>query len=443
MNGGGESGSGTIALALAAWPCVAQEARQHRRGDGKTPESSVSQRHSPTADRICPPSAGEPIEPVTYPLVVEAADGSRLDAQYRIIPGLRVTDAEVRRLVEVVLAAFGRWPRYQIPVSREEHLRWKLDGPPGLENSAHVKEVDGRIVGVGDELRRRYRVRKRLQMGRVGSDAAVDPEWQGRGISYSGRAVARAHRRKRYGFTLGVTTHPTGALHRPDNSALGNPIAAYVRVMRPLQLAAVWREQGTRLPRVAAAAVLGGALVAARLRSRLRRTPRRSAALRLRRVERFDSRLDALDEAAAQLFDFIGERGRDYLNWRFADPRVGPYRVWIAEEGDELFGYVVTRLERSRGFVVDLLAIPGRSDVTDALVERAVSDLDAAGAAGVMCWLARRHPYRATLERHGFLDARRDPPLPFRNEGMDAAELAFLEEPDARPHLMQGDFDIV
>ena len=125
------------------------------------------------------------------------------------------------------------------------------------------------------------------------------------------------------------------------------------------------------------------------LTPRLRRRPRAQA---LVTVTGFDARFDRLWESVAPAFDFVPERRAAYLNWRLADDAV--------------------RQARERG------------------------------CRGIRCALVRHHPYRAALERAGFIDDGQGSRLQYKPY-RDAGALTFLNEPHARVHITLGDFDYV
>ena len=378
---------------------------------------------------------------VVYPLDARSRDGRTLHGEYRVVPGDRLTAPQLERMIEILTAAYDGWPHHEIPVSRSEHIRWRLEGHAGESNAAYLTEVRDEIVGVSDEVRRWFRVGGERRYGRLGLNQAIDPAWQGFGLKHAAIPLNAAHHRQRFALSISVTTHRRGA-RRPNHYVLGNTLHAYVRVLRPQRLAAIWRRQGrafrSRRPRRRC-----GRRAPREPRARL--PPARGAAPppRVRAAARFDSRVDELFEAAATELDFVAERREGFLNWRYCDPRVGPYEVLLAEEGERLAGYAVTRAERGRGFIVDLLTLPGRPEITDALVEESVGRLAASGAAGVLCWLTARHPYGHALRRHGFVDSRRDPPFLYEAEGMRPEELAFLQHRSTRVHLTPGDLDVI
>jgi hypothetical protein len=166
----------------------------------------------------------------------------------------------------------------------------------------------------------------------------------------------------------------------------------------------------------------------------------------VRSVETFDERVDALCEEAARPFDFMLKRDREFLTWRY-DRRGGDFTIEIAEDAGELAGYAVlcTDIERERGYIADILALPDRDDVAQALVTDALAWGRRAGLKTLVCWLPERHPYRHVLDGSGFVLRRLKTTMGYRAPGtaMPAEELKFLAAPDARIHFMLGDTDTV
>ena len=76
-------------------------------------------------------------------------------------------------------------------------------------------------------------------------------------------------------------------------------------------------------------------------------------------LSRFDSRFDQLWLRASNLFDVIGERTEDYLNWRFTDCPDLDYRIFalVGRETSELLGYVVWYADEGAVSISDLLAV--------------------------------------------------------------------------------------
>ena len=59
------------------------------------------------------------------------------------------------------------------------------------------------------------------------------------------------------------------------------------------------------------------------------------------------------------------------------------------------------------------------------------------------CWMAKRHPYRVALRDAGFVRYDADLHLTYRVWDGDREQLRFMQEPDARIHIMTADTDHV
>jgi len=365
-------------------------------------------------------------------------------ATVRVVRGPSVSERTLERMLALLRASFGAWPAFALPVTPEDHLRWKLDGPPGSEVLVSLVEVEDRLASLAIELGMRTRIGGRDGAIGQGSDTATHPDFEGRGLYRERVDFKQQHIDGRFDGYASLSLNPR-VLRRRDHDArpeLANAPRVLARVYDAARVARDQRSAAARVP----PPLLTAGLVPLALGPRLVPPRRRSSALRVTRVERFDERFDALFEECAPAFDLVRERSCDYLNWRFADPRAGAFESAAAFEGDDLVGYVVWRATDARAYVVDALVNPGRGDALDALLlvaERAFRD---AGAAVALAWLPRWHPYRAVFRRRGFLDTRRPTGASLRlppEESGRGFDPALLTDPRARLHTLLGDTDLV
>ena len=314
-------------------------------------------------------------------------------------------DREVPRMLEVLEATFGRWPGFDLDVTPFEHLRWKMS-PPGRAVRPMVFVDGDTIIGTTLEVERRYLLAGKPLVVFDGTDAGVLPAYQSRGL-YSGS--------RRW---METDPLPTFAIELYT----ANP-----------GMANLLRRGGCREPENRVDA-LAAPTIAAALRSGGR-------AVTVREVDRFDERIDPLFAAAIGDFDFIQVRNRKSLDWRYCDRRGGRFRTAIAENGDELLGFVVTKTEGTRGWIADLVAAPERPDALRALVAAALSRLRSDGTTTATSWAPKSHPYRRALRSAGFVNLRRPPNLLYRAMHVDPSRLEVLADPRGALHLMPGDFD--
>jgi hypothetical protein len=355
-----------------------------------------------------------------------------------------LTDADLRRMVELLSLAFGGWPSVAAGVEPAAHLRWKTSSPATV-CAAVLGESGTTLVTTDTPMGYRIRLRghERLRVQFV--DHAVRPDWRGQKVSSASIAFRQRAVAPRYDLSIADGQSPT-MIHRAvkfGTRRFGNEIHPLILPLQRRQFAETWaRTQG--LP-----AWLGrplGALLDGResVRVRRRRQPRGVDGASIAAVDRFEDAIDRFFAIAGEPWDLIVVRSRAHLDWRYCDDRGGTFHKLIARDGDQAIeGYAVGGARGEHGFLVDLLALPGRVDIVSGLIETLIDDLGRAGCVDLLCWLPERHPYREALHRAGFLDARELPTITFRPAGADPADLDFLTEPEVRIHFTLGDTDLV
>lgn len=109
------------------------------------------------------------------------------------------------------------------------------------------------------------------------------------------------------------------------------------------------------------------------------------AEITIERLENFDDRFDSLWERAKSSQGVMLVRDRAYLQWRFASRPDAAYIILGAARGDQLLGYLIWRVaSRGRwriGYLVDWLVDRAAADAFVPLVQTALSQMRATGAA--------------------------------------------------------------
>ncbi len=126
----------------------------------------------------------------------------------------------------------------------------------------------------------------------------------------------------------------------------------------------------------------------------------------------FDASFDALLEAVAAVEPCVLEKDQAFLRWRYGagSPQAPVTILGIKEdemEGERLLGYAVLRQGPQRvGYILDLLTLPGRADVSRALLRDSLSHLRSAGAYVVRYRLipSQASVTRRLVRRFGFVD---------------------------------------
>jgi hypothetical protein len=335
--------------------------------------------------------------------------------------------------------AFETWPARGLGVAAGDHLAWKLEGA-GDGAAVILGRLDHEIVVGQTFWRQPLRVRGREHTRIAFNDLAVSHRHRGKGLSSQENRFKDAYFSQQRHLRIGSTSQPRLKRQwaRRGLRALASPVHSML-----LPLAGPRLGGATRL-RAPAEALLGIALSVSSHWFRRRQTLPAADDVEIRSVERFDSRTQGLFERCAQSFDIVAVRSPHALNWRYRDPRSGPFVARAAwGPGDQLLGYAVASLRHPWAALADLLVEPGRPDVAAALVDDAIVLCRRPGIYAIQAWLPSRHAYVRALRGRGFSVVGPAIELGCRTVGLDDEETSPLWDPDAKLHFMLGDTDFV
>ena len=118
-------------------------------------------------------------------------------------------------------------------------------------------------------------------------------------------------------------------------------------------------------------------------------------------LDGFDESFDDLFERVAAVVPCLAEKDAAFLRWRYGpgSPQA-PVTILGVRPGGRLLGYAVLRgaSKGQDGYVLDLVALPGRQDVARALLRGATRHFRAAGprSSATDTWIPRPRPARTT-----------------------------------------------
>jgi len=134
------------------------------------------------------------------------------------------------------------------------------------------------------------------------------------------------------------------------------------------------------------------------------RRPVGTEGLILKQVASFDDRINGLWVRVRDRYIAMVVRSDNYLNWRYAAPGQS-YRIFVAESGNDIVGYVVTGLRMAHGitmaYIFDLLA--QSDEVIQTLLSTVVEDSRLNNADAILYRLIGNRSHRATLDSSGFV----------------------------------------
>jgi hypothetical protein len=359
--------------------------------------------------------------------------------------GEEISSSRIQRAVEIIEASFPRWPQFEIGFPSIDHLRWKLEYPGWIPNRLNIASMDGVEAYVCLTIYRVFSIGKKLFRVREAQDDCVHPDFRRRGV-YSLVFKNSQTRSSEVDFVFRSMINPkvisTVKKYRPGYIDLGSNLKALIKPIAPSRELAERYLQNTR------PGLKHSALSAAISSARIFRSLQRSKApennhLEIRRIEDTVEILDLFDFLLHEIprpSGLFQERNRDYLRWRYCDPRGGCCNVLFAFDKGEPVGVAVCKMSEGIGYLIDLFTDSERQDVASELVGATDNFLEQKGAIAIVCRVLRDAPLRKTLRSHGYIPAPLQTGCLLSPAILSITELESLLE-NRYHHIMMGDFD--
>lgn len=130
---------------------------------------------------------------------------------------------------------------------------------------------------------------------------------------------------------------------------------------------------------------------------------RRAEGYTIEELSSFDKRFDLLWKKASRQFNIIGERSKDYLNWRYGKSPRRNYHVFslIQKDNQEIWGYVVYYIRNKEGFIADMLFLNFGSAL-DSLLSEFILYLRGQDVESISIFLFGCPPLAKKLKGFGF-----------------------------------------
>jgi hypothetical protein len=366
------------------------------------------------------------------------------------------TPGDEDKIVKLLTDVFGRWPGFDIECSAVDHWKWKfLDNPANKDTYPHtVAEIDGEIVGADHAMLFHTKIGEGKHLSEKGVDAAIKANHRGKGI-YSKTDILKHEilRQTGYEFNYYLSQNPifTTKTRRDSHheSFFPHPLKSLIKIDDVSKHFKNTKETDP-LKKTLLEIGIYGSKTLNKITNSLTEISQPKNTI-FKEITRFDDRINTFYDKVKPHYNFIVERTKDHVNWRYCDKRGGDYKVWIAEKGDEVVGYLVLRINRidkdyPLGYIMDLLALNNRGDVAEYLVKFAVDYFDEMRVNVVHAQIIGGHPYERILGKYGLLDSRTKHNLLYRviNEHALGGDLErFVKSPPAMLHYTHGEGDSI
>jgi len=223
-------------------------------------------------------------------------------------------------------------------------------------------------------------------------DFMVRTEARGRGVGVALSEAWVSH--VDVGLGLGLAPSSYGLFSKMFTDV--GPVPAYLKI---LDASAVARRRWGRVGGTVAAPLIGAALVL------MSKPVSSTGGVDVSATSTFSDEYDDLWCRVRDSYGPIVRRDAAYLTWKYSQCPFRRYRVLAARTGGALSGFVVIRSEGEpsfrRGIIVDLLCDTADVSTQDALIEAALSEFRAGGAARAETYCFNDSVAKS-LRRHGF-----------------------------------------
>lgn len=349
------------------------------------------------------------------------------------------------KISELLTLVFGGWPHIDTDLSPVEFWKWKY-----LKNPVHPSHVivgfDGeKMISCHHTMVLKLKIMDNTFFGSTSLDFAVHPDYRGQGLASKTSKPNEVKRRKDgVLFSYFITRNPILIKQFSSSKNLDHR-----RPRFPIDLVNLTRIRDVELhfknmPTKNQGIIKPG-LKTLKALNRLLNAPEHHEGLEIHQIERFGEDINNFLEEITTGHSFMIIRSANYLNWRYAYPRIGEYRKYIIKERDRIIGYSVLRINRYNpeypiGYIVELVTENGREDAAASLVAKAVEYFDKNNVNIVNYLTVKDHPTIKALARYGFLNSRVKINLyTTREQAIKLDELANVNP--SRIYLSWGDID--
>ena len=312
-------------------------------------------------------------------------------------------EGDEERIFELVKAVQGEG----VP-EKERWLKgwkWMFVDNPDNTSIIWLAEHNGKIVGQYPAIIETLKVEDKIIKAAQLIDTMTHPEYRRQGIfsSVGDKALTKMEN----GEVQFVYCFPTQQVYPLHIKSGWLDVCAFQVMIKPLNLKNILRKYFVRSRLLLNIFTISGNLIIKTF-FRSKKVPAEDM-LKVREITRFDDRINDFWNKISNSKDYniIRIRDKKYLNWRYADAPNADYAIYVAEEEDEICGYIVLgcRNEDSLmwGHIYDIIALTGREDIIQCLIAKAIEYFSAKEVDAINSKMIAREVYRKSFLRRGFI----------------------------------------
>jgi len=316
-----------------------------------------------------------------------------------LVRGYQEGDEE--QIFELVKAVYGK----KVPEKERWLKGWKWMFVDNPDNSSMIwlAEHDSKIVGQYPAIIETLKVEDKIIKGAQLIDTMTHPQYRRQGIfsTLGEKALTELEN----GETHLVYCFPTQEVYPLHIKSRWLNVCAFQVMIKPLNLKNILQKYFVRnrlLLNIFTSC--GNRAIKAFFRSK--KVPDDDMS-KVREVTSFDDRINEFWNTISDDYNIIRIRDKKYLNWRYVDMPNADYTIYVAEEEDEICGYIVLGCKNEAGLawghIYDILALTGREDIIQCLIAKAVKYFSGKKVDVISTKMVANEVYRKSFLRNGFI----------------------------------------
>jgi hypothetical protein len=368
-----------------------------------------------------------------------------LNNSYMSLVAREMITGEEKDIVNLLEVVFQGWPHFDLECSSLDHWQWKYMDDILRSSLVVVCEKDHQIVGCHHTGYLRIKIGDNVWLCAQAMDLATHPAYRKIGVNTEicriGEELIKSGKNSA-NYTYWVTTNPIviNINKKTGNPVFPRPVSYLISVK---DVSSHMKTRSVKNKFFFKMGIYGLKFLNKIFSPKHKAT---SVDFKIIYLDKFDEGFDLFWEKISGEYDYIIEKSSKYLNWRYGDKRGGNYRISVALDGDEILGYLVSRVnwhkpDYPEGFLVDFLALPGRADVLFSLMDDAITYFADLNVNVIHSWIIRGHPYEKVFFSYGFIDSRLEVNVSYNTRNDFVAPDQFLKASPSRLHFTYGSTD--
>lgn len=295
--------------------------------------------------------------------------------------------------------------REQVPEKERWMKGWRwmhIDNPAGISR-IWLAEIDGKLVGQYPLIPEDLKVSGKIVKGAQIVDTMTHPEYRRQKLAYSlGKKALKELEKEKIHLVYGFPNQQAYPLHMKSGWL---DVCPFQVMVKPLNLKNFLQQYIIRnrlLLNISASGV--NLIIKAFFRSK--KVPEQDMS-KIREITSFDDRINEFWNIVSCDYNVIRIRDKRYLNWRYVDVPNSDYTLYVAEEEEEVVGYIVLGCGNANGLtwghICDIIALTGRVDIIQCLIAKAVEHLKAKEVDVIFCQMIADKNYRKGFLMSGFI----------------------------------------